>query len=290
MSSWRHSRDAVERARPLESARERSRRARARSRASSSSPARSRDRDDGAASRVRRGRWGGRTRVRGTSRARFDRRPRPRPRLGLGLRRLDHRRGRRRATRAGVGGERGDDGVAERRRRPAPERVATRALDASGATRSGFRVSGRGAVTVDACRWALGTLAHCSRAKRRETASAWTPLALFARRRRRGRRSRATRLRLKTRERAKRAGYLLLTSDVDATDGDEALRAEALGRGGGRISEKMYAARTTGAGTESERTRARGRRIVFRSRVERDGFGRVDGGHARVFFENFPRS
>ena len=79
-------------------------------------------------------------------------------------------------------------------------------LDASGATRSGFRVSGRGAVTVDACRWVLGTLAHCSRAKRRETASAlgallreaeeaWETLASDAF------------LRLETRERAKRAGY-----------------------------------------------------------------------------------
>lgn len=123
---------------------------------------------------------------------------------------------------------------------PAPGAWRRALLDASGATRSGFRVSGRGAVTVDACRWALGTLAHCSRAKRRETASAlgallreaeeaWETLASDAF------------LRLKTRERAKRAGYLLLTSDVDATDGDEALRAEALGRGGGRISEKMYA-------------------------------------------------
>ena len=82
-------------------------------------------------------------------------------------------------------------------------------------------MSGRGAVTLDACRWALGTLAHCSRAKRRETASAlgallreaeeaWETLASDAF------------LRLETRERAKRAGYLLLTSNVDATDGDEA--------------------------------------------------------------------
>ena len=231
------------RGRARETARERSRAlesARARSRASSSSLARSRDRDDGAASRVRRGRWGGRTRVRGTRRARasidgLD----LGLGLGLGLRRLDHRRGRRaRRAPASVGNA---GTMASYAALAAPARAGRCALlDASGATRSGFRVSGRGAVTVDACRWALGTLAHCSRAKRRETASAlgallreaeeaWETLASDAF------------LRLKTRERAKRAGYLLLTSDVDATDGDEALRAEALGRGGGRISEKMYA-------------------------------------------------
>ena len=109
---------ARDRSRPLETARSRSR--------ASSSPARSRARDDGAASRVRRGRWGGRTRVRGKRRARasFD---------GLGLdldldlRRLDHRRGRRRATRAGVGGERGDDGVVRVVGGAGAGRVATRA-------------------------------------------------------------------------------------------------------------------------------------------------------------------
>ena len=47
--------------------------------------------------------------------------------LGLDLRRLDHRRGRRRATCAGVGGKRGDDGVVRGVGGAGAGRVATRA-------------------------------------------------------------------------------------------------------------------------------------------------------------------
>ena len=124
---------------------------------------------------------------------------------------------------------------------PGPGAWRRALADATGVTRSGFRVSARAAATADACRWALGTLAHCSPTKRRETAmalgallreadEAWATLASegFL-----GLESWTTSTR--------RRGYALLTSNADATDDDEALRAEALGRGvdGGRVSEKV---------------------------------------------------
>jgi len=122
---------------------------------------------------------------------------------------------------------------------PGPGAWRRALADATGMTRSGFRVSARGAATADACRWALGTLVHCSPTKRRETAmalgavlreadEAWATLASEGF------------LGLDERRRARRRGYVLLTSNADATDDDEALRAEALGRvDGGRVSEKV---------------------------------------------------